>query len=204
MGVVFAVAATLLFSAVPAQEFLATEEAQELTTLTGRTRIWGAGIEAFLENPVFGAGGDVYSQYAEDTGQEWAGQAHNEFVQTLAADGLVGMAGLLTYLFVLLFLGLRLAPVSRGASMGLVVTFVLRWLTETPVRSVGFEQVLVLGLLIAWSREDPIRSRLQNVRFRDLLVPEIRSDQSEDEDGDITGTGDGVPLDEGVGAGRVR
>ncbi len=169
LGLGIAVAVTQ----VPSQEFLTPEESEELTTLTGRSDIWGAGIDAFLENPFFGAGSQFYEDYADRTGQSWAGQAHNEFVQTLASEGLVGMAGLLTYMFVLLYLGIRLAPASGGASLAIAMAFLMRWVTETPARDLSFEQVVVIALLVAWSRKAPHLARLENVRFRELWRPTL-------------------------------
>lgn len=129
------------------------EEVENLTTLTGRTDLWQVGIERWARSDrIFGAGPDVFTAHAETTGQDWAGQAHNQFIQALAEQGLVGLALLLAYVAALLSVAWRLGPATRNASLAFVLALLVRTISETPLDDLGLSHVVTFGLLIAWSR----------------------------------------------------
>jgi O-antigen ligase len=60
-------------------------------SLTGRVRIWEAGLDAYREHPFLGVGmGAFRTSVAPELGQPWA--AHNTYLGILVELGLVGMA----------------------------------------------------------------------------------------------------------------
>lgn len=122
-------------------------------TLTGRTQLWTVGVEGFAEQPVWGQGPDFYEDYARRTNQEWAGQAHNQVVEVISERGLVGLAGLVAYVTALCRSALRSRTISRATSLGVVGLLLTRFITETPLSTLGLEHLTVFALLMAWERE---------------------------------------------------
>lgn len=129
------------------------QQVDSLGTLTGRTAVWAYGLERWSEDPVFGAGSRVFREFASRTGQEWAGQAHNQYIQTLGRHGLLGLAGLLLYLGVLTRVALRHRRRTRYVSMALFAQVLVRTMAESNLDSFGVEQLVVFTLFVAWERE---------------------------------------------------
>lgn len=134
-------------------EVAAAEQVESLRTLTGRTALWDYGLQTWRSAPVFGGGSSVFRDYAERTGQPWAGQAHNQYVQTLGRHGLLGLVGLLMYLGALIVYGLRLRHETGHGSLALVAVLLVRTFTESNLDSFGLEQLVVFGMLLAWERD---------------------------------------------------
>lgn len=66
-------------------------------SLTGRVRIWEAGLDAYRDHPFLGVGmGAFRTSVAPELGQPWA--AHNTYLGILVELGLVGMAIFFTVL----------------------------------------------------------------------------------------------------------
>jgi O-antigen ligase len=96
--------------------FLAVSSAsdEELNHLSeGRTHIWSAGIDKFLERPLFGFGYESWgddlvsrlpgeSALTFDLAKNLAGGYHNEYISVLAEEGLIGAVGAFTFLWLLL------------------------------------------------------------------------------------------------------
>jgi hypothetical protein len=61
--------------------------------------------------------------------------AHDQLFQSLGEGGVVGVIGLSFVLAYMLVEGLGLNAVSRGASSGLALLFLVRCIDETPLRS---------------------------------------------------------------------
>ena len=146
------VASVMLTDDAAELEAVDAEQLDTMRTLTGRTHVWAYGLEAWQRSPVTGGGWRVFNDFAERTGQEWAGQAHNQYVQTLGRYGLLGLAGLLTYVVVLVRYGLRHAPATRYTSLALVGVALTRSITESALDGFGFEVFIVFALLLAWER----------------------------------------------------
>jgi O-antigen ligase len=105
----------------------------ELTTLTGRVGIWDVAIEQWRENPLFGYGITIWDEsFRRQIALPHAFSAHNQFLQSLSGAGLIGLAGLLTYLVVLFSQSHRRAPASRGITMAMYICIVFRCMTEVP------------------------------------------------------------------------
>jgi exopolysaccharide production protein ExoQ len=151
VGITF-VGAVVFSDAAEDLEIVEQRQVDSLRTLTGRTALWQYGLESWRESPMFGAGPNLYTDFADRTGQSWAGQAHNQYVQTLGRHGLVGLAGLLIYVVVLLRYGLRHARATGYVSLALVSLLLLRTMTEANFEGMAFEEFAVLALLVSWER----------------------------------------------------
>lgn len=150
------VAAVLYFGVVDGAEteLVGDQDAVISTgTLVGRSQLWQVGIDAWRQSPVSGAGTEFFRDYAARTQQPWAGQAHNQYVQTLTQYGLVGLAGMLLYVVALLVFAWRLRSHTRQVSIALVGTLLFRSITETPLDTLSLIHLPVLALLMGWTRE---------------------------------------------------
>ncbi|MCZ4518046.1 O-antigen ligase family protein [Rhodococcus ruber] len=140
---VIASSAALLYMAVP---LIFADRVKALLppnyqTLNGRTEIWEAAIVGgYRGNEVFGYG----PQLLDDAFRAvWApsftvgGQAHNQIVQTLAGQGVLGLVALVAMLVVMVGIGLRFWREGGGLGMAATVLLVARMSTETPLRPTG-------------------------------------------------------------------
>lgn len=127
-----------------------SDRMQSLMTLTGRVHIWANTIATWQESPIWGYGPELWSmdyRMAQGYGL-WAGHAHNQFIQTLGESGLVGIAGLSTYLTVLLIYCYRLSTATSGLSIALFLCLFLRMFTETPLKLRTIDETFLFhGLL---------------------------------------------------------
>jgi len=107
-----------------------------LTTLTGRTDIWNITIGVWLDNPLFGYGQELWGDaFRVKYRMLHVGQAHNQFIQTLGESGVVGMVGLLIYLWMFALVAIRHAGPTNGLSVSLFVLLILRSVTEVPLQN---------------------------------------------------------------------
>lgn len=123
----------------------------EFWTFTGRTTIWQAALAGFFLSPLTGYGPNLLdAQYrAQYLGVfDAAGQAHNQFVQTLGGTGLVGMVCLIVVLFGLVRVASRAAATTSGLSVALLVAFGARLLSETPLNPQGSTATLLLLIAV--------------------------------------------------------
>lgn len=130
----------------------------KVDTLTGRTVIWSAALQGFQLGPIFGYGPtlldiDFRGQYLPNF--DAAAQAHNQWVQSLGAEGILGVSSLAILTLVMLAYAFR-ARARDGLSLALVATLIIRGMTETPLRPSGFGLstlmfVVTLAVLVAHS-----------------------------------------------------
>ena len=105
----------------------------QLSTLSGRTDIWLATMKAFEGNPLFGYGPELWGlEFRIKTGLPYA-HAHNQFIHTLGAAGVVGLVALLICLGAMSVAAWRTRSASHGVSLVLFVFLLLRGLTEVPL-----------------------------------------------------------------------
>jgi exopolysaccharide production protein ExoQ len=110
----------------------------DLTTATGRTWIWEAAIDAGLENPLFGQGANYWNQDSRlRLGLSGATHAHNLLLEVFTRAGLVGVAALFVFLYLLVRYTQRAANPTSGGSVALLVVFALRAVTEVPIQPNG-------------------------------------------------------------------
>jgi O-antigen ligase len=128
-------------------------ELVELTTLTGRSRIWEVALGEWARHPVFGAGSNLFdAAYRSDIGMPYATDAHNQLIDVLARGGLVSAAGLTLYFIVLLVLSVKYAGATRGLSFAIFLAIALQSIVEVPLHIVGYgpnvlQHFLLLGII---------------------------------------------------------
>jgi O-antigen ligase len=150
LGVV-ALAGVLMFGDVGVRldRFINTPEGAQLTSLTGRDRIWAIAWEEWARNPVFGHGPGIWDEhFRASIGMSNATHAHNQFMDTLSRAGTVGAVGLAFYAAVLLWLSLRFARATQGLSLGLFLALLLRAISEVPLLMFGYSPDLIIHVLL--------------------------------------------------------
>lgn len=148
---VLALAGVLMFGDVGPrlEHFINTPEGAQLTSLTGRDRIWAIAWEEWQRNPVFGHGPGIWDErFRASIGMANATHAHNQFMDTLSRAGTVGAMGLTLYAVVLLTLSLRFAQATQGLSIGLFMALVLRSISEVPLLMFGYSPDLIIHVLL--------------------------------------------------------
>lgn len=144
-----------LVGALPTlQDGLDPSRLEGLQTLTGRTSLWTATLETWRDYPIFGYGPSIWSrEFRLQFGERFlfAGQAHNQFFQTLGEAGLLGMFGFAIYSLVLIAYGLRYAKHSRGGSLAVVTFMLLRTTTEASFRNYVLDPTLLMHLMCFWA-----------------------------------------------------
>lgn len=159
LGILFVAFACLCFLIIAAlspqildSASRSSSEGASLLTLTGRATIWYIGLAEWRANPFFGYGPDFLDvEHRYRIGMLHAFHAHNQFIQTLAQSGMVGIIGLLMFLFLAAKHAIMSAAATRGTSIGLLTFLLTRCVTEVPIRSgamLSVEFLTILTLLI--------------------------------------------------------
>ncbi|MDZ7812110.1 MAG: O-antigen ligase family protein [Ideonella sp.] len=114
--------------------FIASDEGAQLMSLTGRDRIWALAFEEWRQSPVFGYGISLFDAAHRAALRFGAAtHAHNQYVDSLARSGLVGLAGAVVYVLALLAAAWRVARRTQGLSMGLLIILLAYSVTEVPL-----------------------------------------------------------------------
>ncbi|RYZ11144.1 MAG: O-antigen ligase domain-containing protein [Comamonadaceae bacterium] len=130
-------------------EFLSTPEGAQLSSLTGRDRIWEIARQEWARSPVFGYGLTIWdADFRAAIGMPNATHAHNQFMDTLSRSGSVGAAALVLYALVLLVQSVRYARITGGLSLALFLALALRSVSEVPLLLVGYGPELLAQLLL--------------------------------------------------------
>ncbi len=159
---VLAAAALLLFADVAGRlgDFLASDQGAQLTSLTGRDRIWAAAAQEWAAHPVFGYGLSLWdATYRASIGLPNATHAHNQFMDDAARAGTVGAVALVGYAGVLLALSLRHARASAGLPLALFLAIALRAISEVPLGLQGYDPELFTHLLLLVTLAAAARAR---------------------------------------------
>lgn len=125
-----------------------------VVSLTGRDVVWGAALDAWRQNPVFGYGYNAL--WNEDMGQAFATlykwqprYSHNLWVQVLGQAGYVGLMALTLLLVYLLLRVVRGPRSTRLLLLGILVTFFgLRGVSEVPIGGSALSDNTVIQLIV--------------------------------------------------------
>jgi O-antigen ligase len=151
-GIAVAAAVGPLFSGNPTGSFYAdTDGSRILDTIIGRTAVWKITLGTWQASPLFGYGPNLWNleyRLRQRSLFMWAGQAHNQFIQSLGEAGVIGLLGLLVYCAVLIWHSVKVARLSSGVSLGLIVLLMARTLTEVPLRNYGFDESFLLHYVV--------------------------------------------------------
>lgn len=121
--------------------------ANNISTLTNRTHLWNITLEEWKRNPVFGYGPLLWGEaFRRNMGDRtlWAGNAHNQLIQTLGQSGALGAVGLLAYLSALLNCGWRRTRYTRGFSLSSVMALLILMTTSTPLTTYSVDIYLFI------------------------------------------------------------
>jgi O-antigen ligase len=135
-------------------------------SVNARVLLAKAGLQMFEQNPVFGIGitrfyGSSTGLLGGSLGENFRQNAHNNFIQVLAEQGVVGLGALLWCLAVVLGGGVRAQfsspAVSRGCLIAAIAACIGTWMTGHPLLVPEFAFVfwLYLGLLAAMTPAPP-------------------------------------------------
>lgn len=133
---------------------LFTAKQSSVFNFTGRTIIWDLTIQEWQNNKSFGYGLNLwdekmFGEYNENIKFGWTfSHAHNQFVQSLGESGIVGLAALLIYLSVLMYLGIKYAKQTSGVSLLFALYPILRGWTEPVFRHYLVDTNLFIHMII--------------------------------------------------------
>jgi len=153
-------ALALIWSGLAASLLGPDESGTGVATLTGRTAIWDFVLALWRENPWFGYGPRLLTDQTREELELLHGfspyQAHNQWVQILGEAGLAGLAGQLLHVGVLTWFALRYGQATGGASVLLLLVFLIRSVTEQTLDNFLFSETFLMhfflvGMLIAAS-----------------------------------------------------
>jgi O-antigen ligase len=115
-------------------DFFTGDRYREVTSLTGRAGIWRAALLEWEEGPLFGFGPTMWdATYRARIGMAWAFTAHNQYLQSLAVAGAVGLCATLAYLSALGWYCFTAPRAVRGFALALYAQILARSITEVPL-----------------------------------------------------------------------
>lgn len=152
--------------------FSRTGRSSDLTTLTGRTDIWAASINAFWSKPIFGYGfgstkvllPEIYRTYWGFT----VTHAHNLYIQTAVTLGLVGLLLVLVIIYRQIVAYVKHQDVFKTVVLGFVL---VHGLTEPGPISVSPNIVTFFwALSLCWDR---VLERESNTSINTVVAPKV-------------------------------
>jgi exopolysaccharide production protein ExoQ len=124
---------------VSIQDVMTMMAGRQVATLTGRDIVWELAMRAWARNPLFGYGVTIWdSTYRAEIGLLSATSAHNQFLQSLSAAGIVGLVGLLVYVGALTRYAIAASPRTHGLSVAVLLLLFFQCITETPLSIATF------------------------------------------------------------------
>ena len=129
--------------------FFNSAEGAQLSSLTGRDKIWAIAYEEWRRNPVFGYGPLIWeSDFRISIGMPNATHAHNQFMDTLSRSGSVGAVALASYAVMLLVLSVLYVRESKGLTLALFMLLAIRSISEVPLLLFGYSPEFIAHLLL--------------------------------------------------------
>ena len=130
------------------------------TSLTGRTTIWPAFIDAWLDSPLTGAGTTGFAN-TEGLTQVYF-HAHNLFLDDLTRNGVIGLAFQSLVLVIAVTVTVKAAKRKVALPLALLVGFITIGMTQVPndwIHPSVFSFLVFLGAILGFERS-PIRKEL--------------------------------------------
>lgn len=129
------------------------EGSASLANLGARTLAWEAAFDEFAERPLLGYGPRLFDEAhrAEVFGPagRWIGHAHNQFAQSLAAGGIIGLLAAVAFLVVCVRVGVIGMHDGRGLGLALVALVVTNAVAEPSLQTtVPSTNLLVLVAMV--------------------------------------------------------
>lgn len=168
MLAVLAVGLLLMFGdlGTRAERFFNSAEGIQLSSFTGRDKIWAIAYEEWRRNPVFGYGPLIWeTDFRISIGMPNATHAHNQFMDTLSRSGTTGATALVIYTVMLLVLSLRYVRESKGLTLALFMLLAIRSVSEVPFLLFGYSPEFITHLLLLTA----IAAISNDVRVREAL-----------------------------------
>jgi exopolysaccharide production protein ExoQ len=156
--------------------FFSTPAGAELMTMTGRTNIWEIALNEWRNNPFFGYGLTIFDEAHRAKTGTTAFHAHNQFYQTLASAGIVGVAGLLIYVTTLFWFTLKTAKSSEGLTLAIFLMLSIRSISEVTLVISGYfnfdalAHLLLLMIIGAQLKSDNIKIADSSLTAHQKLV----------------------------------
>ncbi len=142
---------------------------EELTN--GRLHFWGAAWKIFLDHPIIGAGLDAFSaaftRYDSWNGTFRIERAHNEYLQTLAEGGIIGLICVISFIYLLFRKGLFIVQetssnyrrsVTNGAlagGLGIIIHSLFDFPLRTPANAFFFLMLAALAVVTIYYPASP-------------------------------------------------
>lgn len=128
---------------------LGSPEGEQITSLTGRDVIWEVALTEWQDSPIFGYGARFLDlDHRLSYGMPFATHAHNQFMDVLARSGLIGVATLIIYIATLFVFSKKSAYLTKGISMAIFITLMLRAVSEVPLLLFGYSLEMLAQFLI--------------------------------------------------------
>ncbi len=153
--------------------FSRSGSSEEITSVTGRSNIWNMMIELIEQKPIFGWGHanlePVLFKHADEIGFS-VGQAHNLYLQTAFAGGIVGLGIFLSGMLVMLIISTIRAYRYQVPFDFCVIVFILfAGITESIIlTTVSGNNYLVFMMVVA-STAIYCKQTQNNIKPRDIM-----------------------------------
>jgi len=146
-----AVGLTILFGDVGARmdKFLFSSEGQQIASFTGRDVIWQFALDEWAKNPIFGYGPQFLNlEQRIVNGMLNATHAHNQYLDTLARSGLVGLIPLVIYMLGIVLTVVKMTKDTRPLAVALFLLLIFSSISEVPFSLYGYGVELLFQLII--------------------------------------------------------
>lgn len=142
------------------------------TGLSGRTTLWSYALSLWRAHPLLGNGTDVWRDLRlVESGLPWfAGQAHNQVLETLVVGGLLGCICFLLWLGTMGFVALAKARRGTALPLALLVLVVVRSVAETPFDIWSGTAVLLSSLILLATVSAPVVGQRTDLRETEVAA----------------------------------
>lgn len=151
----------------------ASEEGGRLLSFTGRDVIWSVALDEWERYPIFGYGLDLFgARHRMEIGMSFATSGHNQFIDVLARAGLVGLVGVGIHFIGMFWMALKFSRLTQGVTLVIMISCLLRSITEIPFFAHGgfgvdqLQQLLLFLLLSSVMPESAASQKINGLSVR--------------------------------------